>query len=675
MKEPARRQLNKSMTPRRRFIFTVLALLLPVFVLAALEFSLRYFRYGPDLSLFKVETVNGRLYYTLNPSIKNRYFGGTNFEPSPSPELFLVSKPAGTFRIICLGESSTIGYPYWYNGAFPSFLRDRLKSLFPDRSVEVVNLGITATNSFAVLDISRTVMDYAPDLLIVYDGHNEFYGMLGAASNERIASARWITLLYLRMIHLRTFQLVKNGVDGLFNLFGKPGEPSADRTTLMEHVARGQYIPYGSDIYHTAFETFKENLEDLCDLCRDRNVPLILGTQVSNIRDQNPFVSNISPHRSEQERGRFQQLYEKGKLFQAEGNLDSAVICFRSAISLDSLYADVHYRLAQSLSARGNNTEAYREFMLARDYDELRFRTDSKFNDLIRSMTNIKGAYVADIEAVFRSLSEDSLIGRNLVLEHLHPNSRGSYYIAREYSRVMCDHGLMASSGDWMAHDTLSEDIIWRSRHVTELDEMLAARKTEYLTSGWPFRSQPSTVAPVKQSDTLRFIVEQLVHGQINWENAHSRAIEYYLQRNEITNAENEGESIIDQFPLDIPSYLRLAQIYFSHSEFLKAETTLLASLRVQPFPLTFRMLGDTYLKEGKLESAIHCYEEVNKFPANPDIAAENAYMLAVAYVMSDKLGPAVRILEQLLDHYPRYARARALLSKIGSLTKTRSPK
>jgi tetratricopeptide (TPR) repeat protein len=672
MKKQDHQHQSQSITPQQKRVFRIIALSIPILFFTLLEFSLWLFQYGPDLSLFTIETVNGKHYYTLNTSVKNRYFSRINLTPAPSPEFFLVSKPPGTFRIFCLGESTTVGFPYWYNGSFPSFLRDRLKTVFPNRSIEVVNLGITATNSYTVLDMSKDLIDYyEPDLLIVYDGHNEFYGVLGTASNDRIASARWMTLLYLRMVHLRTFQLAKNTVDNMLNMLAKQPIDNSSRTTMMEQVARGKNIPYGNDVYKTGFSVFQENLKELSDRCRDRNIPLFLSTQASNIRDQFPFISNNSLGISEQQRNLFQQFYKRGLEFQSKGLVDSAIVCFRSGIALDTLYADIHYRLAQCLEAKGKKQESYPEYILARDYDELRFRTDSKFNNLIRSIEDHKHEFVADIEDVFKSLSKDSLIGYNLIFEHLHPNARGHFFIAKEYMRMMRIHGLLASSEEWTRCDTITDDFLWEHRHVTDVDEFSAARKTELLTSGWPFKSQPSVIAPIEGTDTIRFIAEQTARFQISWETAHSRAVEYYLQHGDYIKAEREIETIINQFPLDIASYLRLAQLYFNQKEFPKAETILLTSLKVLPTPITYRMLGDTYLKQGKPEKAIKYYEELNKFPANPAISAENAYMLAIAYLFSKKPEPAIRILEQTINRYPTYMPAKELLSRIKLLERT----
>ena len=78
----------------------------------------------------------------MNPGVGKRYFPGTDFSPATSLDAFPEEKRPGTFRIFCLGGSTTVGYPYWFNAAFSTFLRTRLTSMFPDRSIEVINLGL-----------------------------------------------------------------------------------------------------------------------------------------------------------------------------------------------------------------------------------------------------------------------------------------------------------------------------------------------------------------------------------------------------------------------------------------------------------------------------------------------------------------------------------------------------
>lgn len=664
MKKKLPEQTQPGISIQQKYLFTIITLLIPIFFFVIFELVLRLFDYGPDLAVFQSEDIDGSSYYSLNPSVKNRYFNRIDFNPDPSPEIFLPSRPAGTYRIFCLGGSTTVGYPYWYNGAFSSFLRDRLKAQFPHRSIEIVNVGMTATNSYTVLDIGRDLVALEPDLFIVYDGHNEFYGALGVASNARITPTRWMNFVYLRLVHWRTFQLTSKIISGILTYFGEPPIEYSGRATMMEQVSIGKNVPYGSDSYKKGLVIFQKNLDALADLCDRQLIPLILGTQVSNLRDQRPFISNLASDLSDQGRLQFQRFFERGKELQSKGLSDSATVLFQSAIAIDATHADVHYHLAQCFDSLGNKQNAFSEYSLARDYDELRFRTDTQFNDAIRSMGDRPNCYVADIESAFMALSKDSLIGNNLILEHLHPNIRGTFLMAKEYAQVMCKHGLLVTTAEWAKH-TVSDDSLWQHRHLTLLDELTAARKIEFLTSGWPFNDEPVAIAPVPDTDTLRSIAEKAVRNQIGWVTAHELAAEFYLKHGDLPEAEKEFKTIINQLPHNIAANLRLAQLYFDRQAFSQAEALLVAFLKIRRNPVAYRALGDIYLRQGESENAIRCYEELAQYPEDPTTAPENSYMHALAYLVQGQPHIAIRILEQTIQRFPAYRPAKDLLEQV----------
>ena len=79
----------------------------------------------------------------------------------------------------------------------------------PDKTVEVFNLGITSIASFAVAQVVKDALALEPDLVVVYTGHNEFYGIYGAEE-----SARYNELDYsLRQLH-RAFGAERAGPIG-----------------------------------------------------------------------------------------------------------------------------------------------------------------------------------------------------------------------------------------------------------------------------------------------------------------------------------------------------------------------------------------------------------------------------------------------------------------------------
>lgn len=568
----------------------------------------------------------------MNHDVKGRYFSRIDFSPNTSPDYFEVPKQNETFRIFCLGGSTTVGYPYSYVGSFSTFLRDRLKGVFPDKKIEIINLGMTATNSFTVVDIAKELVDYEPDLLIVYDGHNEFYGALGIASHESIARSRWFTKFYLDLIHFRSFQLFRNNLAAIMSMFGRDsnGEHSG---TMMERLAKGQYIPYRSEIYNKCLQNFTSNLEELRSICALNTIALFVSSQVSNLKDQPPFVSELP------ESNKFQ---------------------------IDPVRADPLFRNALELQKAGKSSEALLDFIHARDLDLLRFRASSDFNSAIRVLEGGLVSFV-DIEQAFKVASPDSLIGSNLILEHLHPNARGYFLIAKEYAYTMRQRGLLASTEEWAKCDTIADGTIWNQRPLTELDNRCASRRTELLMSGWPFKSITQELPPIPSNDTLGLIAEEVVRGRMSWERGHVEIAGHYSRRNENDKAAREYRTIINQIPLSISAYQRLARIYLRDGRNDKAAEVLLQSLEAELTVYAYNTLG----KLAELpDEATPFFKQALTLSRTNQEKSDNGYLLADAYARAGKTHEAIAQLQQVLMLNPSSRQASELLHRLSISSK-----
>jgi len=60
---------DQSLTPLKKRVFLAITLSFPVVLLVGLELALRWFQYGPDLSLFKLHQIRGQSYYLMNPAL------------------------------------------------------------------------------------------------------------------------------------------------------------------------------------------------------------------------------------------------------------------------------------------------------------------------------------------------------------------------------------------------------------------------------------------------------------------------------------------------------------------------------------------------------------------------------------------------------------------------------
>src|ERR1700712_176963 len=187
MQEKQTRQLSK----KRLLLFRIIAITSPFVLLIVFEMVLRLFHYGNNLDLF-IESPSNAEYYIFNPAASKRYFTNQAIATSGNTEPFKKEKDNNTLRIFILGESTTIGYPYFHNGSFHRWLLYRLMQMYPDKNFEIINLSLTAVNSYTVLDFGRQLPKYQPDAVLIYTGHNEYYGALGIGSTGSVGSNRFL---------------------------------------------------------------------------------------------------------------------------------------------------------------------------------------------------------------------------------------------------------------------------------------------------------------------------------------------------------------------------------------------------------------------------------------------------------------------------------------------------
>jgi hypothetical protein len=276
------------MTKKRLFLFKILAVLLPLMLLALLEMALRLFGYGHDLSLF-IKDPDRKGYLVMNKYASEKYFSRQQNATIGNYEPFSEKKAPGVFRIFVLGESTTIGYPYMHNGSFHRWLQYRLIHTFPDKDFEVINLALTAVNSYTVLDFGKNVVDYEPDAVLIYAGHNEYYGALGAGSAGSFGHKPFLIKLLIRLRKLRLVQLISNALSGIADLVS--GEKPDLRENLMKRMAEDQQIPYDGEKYEAGIEQFRSNMDELCHLFSDQKIPVLLSNLVSNEKDLKPLMS------------------------------------------------------------------------------------------------------------------------------------------------------------------------------------------------------------------------------------------------------------------------------------------------------------------------------------------------------------------------------------------------
>src|SRR4029078_12678381 len=213
---------QEKLSSRKAAAFLAITLAFPFILLLVLEAALIIGKYGGSTSAFVAAPLIGNDYLIPNGNVAKRYFPEEKNPPSPPRDVFLAKKPAHSMLIFVLGESSAAGFPYPHNGTFARVLKDALTDILPADTVEVINLAMAATNSYAIVDLATDVIAQHPDAVLIYGGHNEYYGALGAGSTESLGSSPSFVLLYLSAHRLKTFVLLRNGVNAILRAVRGP---------------------------------------------------------------------------------------------------------------------------------------------------------------------------------------------------------------------------------------------------------------------------------------------------------------------------------------------------------------------------------------------------------------------------------------------------------------------
>jgi tetratricopeptide (TPR) repeat protein len=601
------RGAESQVNPSKKTLFRIILILIPVGLFVFLELVLRIFGYADDLDFVSKIDRNGKEYYTINQLVGKRYFNKDRmYYRKGSHDYFEVDKSSNTIRVFCLGASTMAGFPYEYNAIPSEFLRDRLKAGFPGKNIEVINTAIAATNSFTVDEFANELVKYKPDLFIIYMGQNEYYGVYGVGSTISVGKNRALIKTYLWLQNFKTFVLLKNIINSVSGWFGSENEQ--ENKVLMEEMANTS-IRYDSDDYRTGVNTFRENYREVINTARENNIPVLISSLVRNEKSLAPFVSFHSAGLSDTVKTLSENIFKQGVDSLNRRNYSAAEDLFSKALAIDSMPANFHYALARCYEESGRYNDAGSQYSVAADLDGLRFRAPSVFNKIIFNLGDEYKVPVADVRTLFKNNSANGIIGSELLVDHVHPNIKGYFLLAKAWYRSIKEHQLLGSLQETEASDST----IWAISAVTELDSLIGAIKIMELKSRPPFTKSDSVFTYKPQTVPEQLAYEYAVDHKSSWAASHLNLAKYYLTLGYYAK-----------------SLVELKAILVSDED----------------NPMVLKLAGDMSLQLGKFEQAEAYYLKANRFEANQYIE----YKLGKTELLLGKPDMAIQFLNSSLE-------------------------
>lgn len=676
----------------QRMLFTAIMVAIPVLFFLLLEGGLRLVDYGDSYPLVKTGTRFGKEKAFLNRQVARRYFNlPPEIVPEPSEEIFDVAPRKDAFRVVCLGGSTTAGFPFEINATFPFQLQFRLRNALLDNWVEVINVGISAVNSYTVLDLLPEILELEPDLVLIYMGHNEYYGALGVGSTQYVSGNRHLVKAYLALRKLRFFQLMENIVLGIQRLGSGDEVAGKPDPSMMRAMSAGKHIPFGSDLYEAGAENFRGNLDEIVATVKSAGVPVMVSTLVSNLRDQPPFVSRFAPGLDSSAVRRAEGLLDAAGAALAAGAADRADSLATMAVIIDSTHAGARYLRGRTLLAVGDTAAARPHFVAAREYDQLRFRAPARFNTIIREVARARDVPLVNMDAVFAGGSPGGIPGNDWFLEHLHPTFDGYRLMAQAFFEAIRIHQVARPKAPITYRETLLrerqiDEVLATfpedSAAVTPLDIEFGLLRNFFLVNRWPFADRPVSLDDYTPygSDLTEAIAARRFREKRFWEAAHYEAAEAYLERGDYERARREYRAVNLAFYDNYIPFMKIGDVHTLEGNHRKAYNWYTMALDADSGNVNvMAKQGRSLVLLNQFPAAVTTLSVVAERERRDPVLPEEDratlfYMLGLSHANLREWDPAERALEDALALRPDFEAVRILQRQIGRFRSQQSP-
>jgi tetratricopeptide (TPR) repeat protein len=446
---------------------------------------------------------------------------GARLETAPNKlgwfnyQVFPASKPAGTVRVFTLGGSTTYGRPFEDTTSFSGWLRAYLRSAEPTTRWEVINAGGISYASYRVVTLMEELVEYEPDLFIIYSGNNEFLEQ--RTYGELIEEAPALTRTRLLLQHSRLWALGRRIAGSRQRRARQRYELSGEVEELLESSAGLDYYHRDSEFSSRVFDHYRLNLRRMVGLARAAGARVILMTVPANEKDFAPFKSQHRDALGADEKAEYARLLEGAASSLEVDEASAARDLAAAAVRLDPLHAEGHYLLGRAQLRLDLIDAAASSFERAIIEDVCPLRAQPEINRAILEVAQ-EGAVLVDSRKMLRDHMTDrashSILGEEFFLDHVHPRIEVNSLLARALVERMREMGLAPVDAGWYgrvgdaveaeiesrigpedyarAHKNLSKVLIWAGK--TRQAAQYVAQAEAVLGDDWELRHNAGVV-------------------------------------------------------------------------------------------------------------------------------------------------------------------------------------
>ncbi|HPY87577.1 MAG TPA: hypothetical protein PLG34_06315 [Spirochaetota bacterium] len=547
------------MKKNKIFIFIYILLILSVMVI--FEFALRASNFGINTNLFIY--LKDIKYYVMNKSFINKYYSHSKKTLSEQEKvLFKKDKERNVRRGFVLGGSTAEGFPYYSNNSYSKILENALNYSSNDIiKYEIHNLGFSAMSSYYVADIGKKLLKYRPDFLIIYSGHNEYYGTITAKNGTSHIKNK----IYLYLKEFKIVQLLLK----ILNINYKVDVEE----TLMESQFDDQINEYDEEIDRDVAHNFIKNINNVVKMYSKRSIPVFIIDPISNIIDMPPF-----------ERNKDEEYLLKIKHFEDvinNGNKVEIEKIFKQESLNNNIRKDssLIYLYARAGEILGDNSEDIeKRYLNAKDFDNIPFRVRSSINlklkEYIKGNENNKNLFYVNLYDELKNKYGYKIFSNQIFCDHLHFNEQGNILLAFKIIEKMSEFYKISNEKlNYFFNENSGN--IYKKMFYSPLSQYISYKKIDNIINTTLFKNQ---LILYKNNPLLKHnnpIVEntELMNKIINIDQKYlfSFYLKYLFENNEYDKYIETVNSMDILFPGYYKNYILFAQYLILKQDYNKA--------------------------------------------------------------------------------------------------------
>jgi len=651
----------------RKVAFTFITIVVvPLLFFVLLELGLTVAGVGKSFDFFHEIDIDGQTYYQENPDFADQFYP-PSLNIGPVENTFARERDPELLRVFVLGGSAALGFPHKNHG-FDRLLETQLRAALPGRRIEVINTAMTSVNSHVVYAVARSIPEDSADFAVILMGNNEVVGPYGPGTfNQNFLADITLIRGIQALKRTRIWQALSSLIVQI-----RPTDAMQELEWEGMQMFTKHGVPRDDPRMEGVYSHYEDNLTDIIETLRSKGMYVLVSSVPVNLRNSAPFLSVRSPNLSKDELDQWRESTRKGAQSADEENWADAVAHFRAALEIDPGYADTHFRLATALENLGEYKDARAHYERALDLDALRFRADTRINQIIRDVAgNAENDSVSFIDsaAAFEEASQPFQPGWNLLLEHVHYDFAGNHLLAGLISRSIVSklHGPadyqplpgaeVARRVGFPNFDTIAEikNLQGMIEHPPFPGQSNYAEFVDYLNS----KLETITRAVGSSADVIERRKDVVNSGLADWkidfelavlnQRLHNqKAMYYFLDR------------ILEKYPHNRETYMKIAEAMSRDGRWREVIPYLERSLYYtrgdeKKIAETINWLGTAHLRTGEYDKATELLLEVtDKYSDQIDLTLR-AYGNLIRY--SREQGK-LKDLDRYVADVQRYARS-----------------